>query len=127
MLTWMASACGPSAEKLDADRVTRSIDVLRNAPAGAPTSRLSLVEELEKQPATGTLAVSARDTCAKAYRSFEEASILEARVRKAMENPNAMTPTLLQDLADADEKLKASKAAMPECERAVSVLRMAFR
>lgn len=122
-----ATACGPSAEKLEADRVARSIDVLRNAPAGSTASRLHLVEELAKQPATGKLAATARDTCAAAYRSLEEASLLEAQVRKAMADPSSMTPGMLQDLVTAGEKLEASKAAMPGCERAVSELRMAFR
>jgi len=126
-LALAAGACGPSAEKLEADRVARSIDVLRNAPAGSTTSRLHLVEELEKQPATGKLAVSARDACARAYRSFEEASLLEAQVRKAMADPATMTPSLLDDLATASAKIEASKEAMPGCERAVSELRMAFR
>jgi hypothetical protein len=126
-LALAATACGPSAEKLEADRVARSIDVLRNAPAETTTSRLHLVEELETQPATGKLAVSARDACARAYRSLEEASLLEAQVRKGMADPSTMTPAMLQDLVVAGEKVEASKAAMPGCERAVSELRMAFR
>jgi hypothetical protein len=120
------AACGPSEERIEADRIGHAIDVLRNAPAHATEGRLALVEELEKQPAKGALAVAARDACARAYRTLEEANALERSVRKGLEGADP-SPALLKDLADAEAKLSESREAMPVCETAVADLRRAHR
>ncbi len=128
LLAFALAGCGRSPESIEAERVLHSIDVLRNAPAGTVQGRLDLVLALEKEPAAGPLAKEARDRCAEAYRLLEEATALEAKIRKQLGDPDAPPPpSVVGDLAEAEAKVKQSKAEMPDCERAVAELRRAFR
>jgi hypothetical protein len=118
-----AAGCGPSQEKLEADRVTRAIDVLRDAPPEPLSAREALVTDLERQQASFPLAIQARDACARAYRLLIEGKALQASVTKALATPGGATIDTLRDLAGADAKIKESAAAMPECDRASADLR----
>ncbi|WP_437689006.1 hypothetical protein [Sorangium sp. So ce176] len=126
-----ASGCGRSAEQHEADALLRAIDVLRDAPSEPRAAREALLAELERQPASTPPAVSARDTCARAYRLLLDATAAEARVRALLEAPagSAGPGTLgdLTDLAAADAKIKESAETMPRCAEALSELRRAAR
>jgi hypothetical protein len=115
--------CGPSQEKLEADRVIRAIDVLRDAPAEPLSARAALVTDLERQQASFPLAIEARDTCARAYRLLIEGKTLQASVTKALATPEGATIDTLRDLVTADAKIKESAWAMPDCDRASADLR----
>ncbi|WP_433931844.1 hypothetical protein AB3662_45840 [Sorangium cellulosum] len=126
-----ASGCGRSAEQHEADALLRAIDVLRDAPSEPRAAREALLAELERQPASTPPAVSARDTCARAYRLLLDATAAEARVRALLEAPaGSAGPGALADLTDlaaADAKLKESAETMPRCAEALSELRRAAR
>lgn len=135
----LLSACGPSEEKIEAERVLRAIDVLRDSPPEPLAAREALVAELEKQPATKSrLASEARDKCARAYRLLTEGKALQAKVSKALaqpappasadpggggEKPASATAEMLRDFLAAEAKIKESAAAMPECAEAAANLR----
>jgi hypothetical protein len=119
--------CGPSKETVEAERVLRAIDVLRDSPGAAPVSRIELAGELERLPVTSPLAVAARDACARAYRLLIEGAALSDRVHKALDQPDAAAGAVLDDLAQAEAKIKKSSEAMPDCDRAAAELRRATR
>ena len=122
------SACGPSAEALEAARLLHAIDALRDVPNDPVTARKALLDQLDAEPASGKLAAAARSACITAYRPMVEGQMLEARVRaRHRAAPEDIQPDLLVDLATAEAKLKESKAAMPECERTKAELRRTFR
>jgi hypothetical protein len=116
-------ACGPSAEKLEAERVLRAIDVLRDAPSEPSAAREALVTALEREQATFPAAVRARDTCAKAYRLLIEGKALQAKVGKGLSEPGGATADVLRDFLAAESKITESAATMPQCDEAVADLR----
>jgi hypothetical protein len=124
LLASIAVACGPSAETLEAQRVLRSLDVLRDAPSEPLSAREQLVADLERQEAKAAASVRARDACVKAYRLLIEGKTLQARVEKQLATPGGASLDTLRDLAAAEVKIKESADAMPECDRAASDLRM---
>ncbi|WP_438017012.1 hypothetical protein WMF18_40490 [Sorangium sp. So ce315] len=126
-----APGCGRSAEQHEADALLHAIDALRNAPSEPRAAREALLAELERHPASTPPAVSARDTCARAYRLLLDATAAEARVRALLAAPagSAGLGALsdLADLAAADAKIKESAATMPRCAEALAELRRAAR
>jgi hypothetical protein len=119
--------CGRSEEAVEAERVLRAIDVLRDAPSSALPARIELAAELERLPLRSPPAVGTRDACARAYRLLLDASLLEQRARKALDEPGLPSATAVQDLLEAETKVKESSMAMPECDRAMAELRRATR
>jgi hypothetical protein len=118
------SACGPSAETLEAQRVLRAIDVLRDAPTEPLSAREPLVADLERQEAKAPAALRARDACVKAYRLLLEGKTLHAGVEKQLSTPGGASLDTLRDLAAAETKIKESSEVMPECSRAAADLRL---
>jgi hypothetical protein len=118
-----AAACGPSQEKIEADRVLHAINKLRDSPSEHLTGREALVTELERVSATSPPAVKARDACAHAYRLLVDGKKLSERVAKQLADPKTVTLEAARDLADAESKILESAAAMPTCETAVADLR----
>lgn len=116
-------SCGPSQETIEADRVLRAIDKLRDAPPEPLTGREVLVTELERTPAASAPAVKARDACARAYRLLIDGKKLSERVVKQLADPKTLTLEVGRDLASAETKIAESSAAMPACESAVADLR----
>jgi hypothetical protein len=114
--------CGRSGELAEIDRIGRAVDAVRDAPGDAVDAREKLVAELAGQAATLPEAVAARDRCAEAYRLLVDGKRLSARVKSAMKDPASMGPGVLADLVAAEEKVKASAAAMPACDTARAAL-----
>jgi hypothetical protein len=130
MMRWVAlavvlSACGPSAERLEADQVRAAIDRLRAAPAADVAGRKALVESLEKKPAVLAEAKRARDACAAAYRLMVESRELAARAREEIAAPGKGAEGL-GDLDASEKKLAAATAAMPACDEASTALKVAL-
>jgi hypothetical protein len=121
------AGCGRSQEATEADRVLRAVDVLRDAPSSALPARIELAGELERLPLTSPAAAGTRDACARAYRLLLDGSVLEQRARKALDGPGTPSPAVVQDLLEAEAKIKQSALAMPDCDRAVAELRRALR
>ena len=120
----LLSGCGPSEEALEAARVARAIDAVRDAPNDPVENRKQLLQKLEAEPAKGALAIAAREACVKAYRPFVEGQELEAHVRTKLSGPpEELDPSVLAALAGAEAKLGEAKAAMPECDRALHELK----
>ena len=115
--------CGPSKEKLEAERVLRAIDVLRDSPPEPLAAREALIVELEKQKASYPLAVEARDKCARAYRLLIEGKALQAKVGTWLNKPGGETTEVLRDFLAAEAKVKESAEAMPDCSEAAANLR----
>ena len=127
-LVLVVAGCGRSEESLEAARVARAIDVVRDAPNDPVDGRKQLLDKLEAEPAKGALAIAARDACVKAYRPFVEGQQLEARVRAQLAGPpEQIDAGVLVELASAETKLNEAKAAMPDCDRALHDLKHAFR
>ena len=127
-LVALVAGCGPSEEALEAARIARAIDVVRDAPNDPVEGRKQLLEKLEAEPAKGALAIAARDACVKAYRPFVEGQQLEAQVRAQLAGPaEQLDAGVLLELAGAETKLNEAKAAMPECDRALHDLKHKFR
>ena len=122
------ASCGPSEEVLEARRVARAIDLVRDAPNDPVSGRKALLEKLEAEPIKGAVALAAREACAKAYRPFVEGQELEAHVRAKLGGPpEELDPSVLAALAGAEAKLGEAKAAMPECDRALHDLKHKYR
>ena len=123
LVTPVFCGCGPSKEKLEAERVLRAIDVLRDSPPEPAAAREALVVELEKQQATYPLAIEARDKCARAYRLLIEGKALQAKVGTWLNKPGGETTEVLRDFLAAEAKVKESAEAMPDCSEAAANLR----
>jgi hypothetical protein len=124
------AGCGPSAEKQETDALLHAADALRDAPSEPLAARQALLDALVRQAAPGALATDARDACVQAYRLLLDASAVEARVRKQLEEPAEAGAAALSDVADlasAEAKLKESAAVMPRCDAALAELRRARR
>jgi hypothetical protein len=118
-----ASGCGPSQEKIEANRVLTAIDRVRDAPVEPPSAREAPLTELERVQASSPPAVKARDACAKAFRLLVDGKKLSDRVAKQLADPRTLTLQVAQELADAEAKIEESAASMPACETAVADLR----
>lgn len=123
VLALALGACGPSQEKIEAERVLHAINKLRDSPSEHLAGREALVTELERTPAASPPAVKARDACARAYRLLVEGKKLSERVAKQLADPKTMTLEVGRDLAGAEAKIAESAEAMPACETAVADLR----
>jgi hypothetical protein len=117
------SACGPSQERVEADRVITAINRLRDAPPEPLASREALLAELERVSATSPPAAKARDACARAYRLLIEGKRLTEKVAEQLADPKSLTLEVGRELALAESKITESAAAMPACETAVADLR----
>jgi hypothetical protein len=123
LVTPVLCGCGPSKEKLEAERVLRAIDVLRDSPPEPLAAREALIVELEKQQASHPLAIEARDKCARAYRLLIEGKALQAKVGTWLNKPGGETAEVLRDFLAAEAKVKESAEAMPDCSEAAANLR----
>jgi len=119
----LVAGCGPSQEKVEADRVLHAINKLRDSPPESLSGREALLTELERTPATSPPAIKARDACAHAYRLLVDGKKLSERVAKQLADPKTLTLEVGRDLADAETKIAESAASMPACETAVADLR----
>lgn len=141
MLTWLlrvavqpllfaallAPACGPSRERVEAERILVLLDKLRMAEHEA---RGPLLAEIEKDHATGEAAERARSSCAAAFRALHDAQAAIAEVEKSVDDskkagtvPDA---ALLGKLDDAQRRLGEANAQMPTCSQTVAALKMKF-
>ncbi len=117
-------ACsGPSPEKLEAERVLRAIDSLRNAPSEPLEPRIQLLNSLKKEPTQTQEATRARDACVKAYSHMLEGQTLKSKVKEALSDPKKLSPAIALDLSEAEAQIKQSIDAMPECSEATFQLR----
>jgi hypothetical protein len=122
-----SQGCGPSAESIEAARALRAIDALRDAPSEPIADRKKLLESLERLSLTIPRGVAARDACVLAYRALIEGSELRAKVQASLDAPSKIDPSVLRDLVAAEDKIKESQKAMPDCDRTVSELRLSAR
>jgi hypothetical protein len=126
MVVALASlGCGPSAEKLEAQRVLREVDAVRDG-AGPAAGRLELLKKLEADGAQGKLAAATRDACATAYRPLFEATAAMEEVKRAQAD-GSVGPEVFDALRQAEAALESSKSAMPACESAHADLSRASR
>lgn len=137
-LTLLALACGPSEEAAERARVLHAIDAVRAAPspedadAGpaateALAARRRLVEALEQTPAAQPAALWARNACAATYRDLLEGAALRLGVQAEIAKGTNPTPELVRRLLDAEARVNASAARLPDCERAAAELRARAR
>lgn len=117
------AACGPSPEQLEAQRVLRSIDNLRNAPSEPLEARLELIKKLEHEPVQSEEAKTARDACVKAYTHLVQGQLLKRKVSEALKNPAQLGQDTVRDLGEAETQIKRSIELMPECSEATFQLR----
>jgi hypothetical protein len=121
----LASACGPSAEQTERDRVVSAIDELRASTATDVASRRELVRKLREQPTSTPVATRARDACARAYDLLTEANELEAALKAEVSRGEKVDPaSLATRFRRAEEALEQSRGEMVLCERASTELRL---
>jgi len=123
-LATLVAACGPSAEKLEAARLLRAVEVVRAAPPrGDVEARLRLVDALEREPATLPVALRAREHCGKAFRAMFEAEGLLAEAEREMTREAPKITDVAIMTAGAERKVEESRVAMEACDLAAGALR----
>jgi hypothetical protein len=120
------SACGPSSELEERNRVLSSIELLRTSSPDDHANRRALAAELAKVQANDPLAIEARDACAKAYtllaEANEEQAALAAELPASKQDAEKLQAGLLRAQA-AIAKIDESSEKMTVCDRASSELR----
>ncbi len=118
-----ASACGPSADELERQRIIAAISALRSARPDDVDGRLALADALAKESAKTPEAVRARDVCAKGYRLLAESRRAEDAVAKGIASSDKDSAiTALRALDEAQKKLDEARAAVDECGAANTAL-----
>jgi hypothetical protein len=121
-------ACGPSAERREAERIAAAVDKLR---AAEHAERGPLLDRLEKDHADSELAERARLDCTKAFRALHDAKEKVAEVERAVaahSKKGTVPPAeLLQTLETAQKMLDEANGAMPACSKAMADLKIRLR
>jgi hypothetical protein len=124
-LLLLGAACGPSKDEVERKNIAERIDALRSIPAEDTSARARSADELSRAPATGTLAIAARDLCAKAFGTLAEGmrltSLAERGVRSASSADDVAT---LRATAAANRLLTSSDALLDQCADASAALRV---
>ncbi len=121
----LVPACSRDAAE---DRaVIAALDELRDSAAVDLTARRALIEKLEKLPASTPLAKSARDDCVKAYRALVDGKEAMAKLKRAIDDPNASGKDTLAGLAGTEDLIKRSEQTMPACNKAAADLSLSRR
>jgi hypothetical protein len=120
-----ASACGPSEQQTERDRILSSVDELRASSSADTTRRAELVQRLREQATESPVGARARDSCARAYDLLNEANLLEAALREQVGSGEKLDPVALAArFRRAEEALGQSRGEMELCERASTELRL---
>lgn len=117
------SACGPSAETEERQRIIAAIDALRAASADDVNGRLALADKLAHESAKTPEAIRARDVCAKGYRLLAESRKAELEVTKGLAGKDHDSAVgALKAFDEATKKLDEGRAAVTECSEANTAL-----
>lgn len=116
-------ACGPSAERREAEEVLRAVQVLREAAPGARTGPLTALAALAPK---GDASATARRACLEAYQPHQKAKDLMQEIGDAVVNDRAGDQHGAL-LLEAQALIAESQAKMPACEEAVQGLRRVHR
>lgn len=116
-----------SRDKTEDRAVLAALDDVRDSGPAEVKTRRALIEKLEKLPASNPLARSARDDCVKAYRTLVDGNEATAKVKRAIEDPNASAKDSLASLAAAEDLIKRAEQTMPACEKSAADLSLSLR
>jgi hypothetical protein len=125
-----AAACGPEEDRASDLALHDAITRLRDdTGAGATDRRLRLVT-VQQLPARTAAAIDAQRACSEAYRELLDAQdqIAGAELHVTMAASARANPASYADeVARAEKRLAAAKAAMPGCDAAAARLAVAAR
>lgn len=117
----MLAACGPSAARVEGERILAELD--RVSATEAPLAdRSAALAELREEAPRGSLAADARRACIEAY-----GPLLEAHAALDAIASGPKTPADAERLAEAERSLAEAKARLPACQGAQGRLRISIR
>lgn len=132
-LALAASACarrtqGDAVERAQTAQVSFAIDQLRNAPN---SNKQLLLKTLRQVPCSVEAACALKRVCLEAYTTYIESLNQTAAVRVALRTSSEPTATtkpqaILEDLLNAESKLRASRAALTHCEQSQSSAKLRY-
>ena len=117
--------CGGGAAKAEAANLVRLVTELREAPNQLKRGPL---DRLAAMPCTAKDVCEARDACSDAYRHHVRGIELGARIRGALDGPDAASAgpeELGFRLLEMNAEIEAAKDRMPNCDDRVMALRLA--
>ena len=131
-LAWSAVAClligcADSHQKAEAASVLRLIDTIRMAPVGAKRHPL---DQLRSSSCSAADVCAARDACLSAFSHQVRASQLTSEIQSALRSagdaalPEQEREPLAHKLVEANVENEQGRLLMPDCERAVTNLRI---
>jgi len=128
-----ASGCarrteGNALERAQTAQVSFAIDQLRNAPN---SNKQLLLKTLRQVPCSVEPACALKRVCLEAYTTYIESLNQTAAVRVALRTSSEPTATLkpqaiLEELLKAESKLRASRAALAQCEQSQSSAKLGY-
>lgn len=125
------SACGHREERASDRRLKDALDRLRSDRSGDPAERvvrLAAVRQIHPETPEGDAAWTA---CVTAYTdlSIAEESITraETEMRTAKATGMGVSPLVLKEVVDAEERLEKAKTEMPACDDAAAKLALSVR
>ncbi|MFO0611052.1 MAG: hypothetical protein U0414_00595 [Polyangiaceae bacterium] len=123
LLAWVG--CGPSAETVERDALVARIEALRDIPAEDTSARARASEELARMPATGPVAIAARDRCAKAFGTLAEGMRLTSLAESGVHaTSSADAAATLRATLAATHLLESANTLLDQCADAAAALRL---
>jgi hypothetical protein len=124
-LSVLSVACGSGIDaeaQQSAGRVSRAIEVVRNAPnAGKGEALVALA----KTPCKGLDVCETRDACQAAYALYVEATTLTAAAKQQLASGNSLDAAKL--LGSSETKLSAASAQVTTCVEREGAMRRRYK